>query len=93
MRERVPAGSAAPTAATAALVTVLMAVLVMLVSACVMCVAVPAVCEAVPAVTLLPEVLCPALQSPALLIAAHGDEGLLDQRDRVDRGGARGIRP
>ncbi|WP_235507660.1 hypothetical protein [Agromyces sp. Root1464] len=47
----------------------------------------------VPVVALLPEVLGPALEPPAFLIAAHRDEGLFDQGDRVVRGCARGIRP
>jgi hypothetical protein len=47
----------------------------------------------VPVVALLPEVLGPALEPPAFLIAAHRDEGLLDHGDRVVRGCARGIRP
>lgn len=44
-------------------------------------------------VALPPEVLGPALEPPAFLVAAHRDEGLLDQRDRIVRGGPRGIRP
>ncbi|HEY9365291.1 MAG TPA: hypothetical protein VIP55_01540 [Agromyces sp.] len=48
---------------------------------------------AVAVVALLPEVLGSALQPPPFLIATHRDQRLLDQRDRVVRGGPGGIRP
>ncbi|MFB6611095.1 hypothetical protein ACFCVO_12280 [Agromyces sp. NPDC056379] len=109
VRESVPAGSAAraapaapasPTVGAAAVaatvvperVAVLIVFRVLRVLPRATPVAVPAV-AAVPVVPLLAEVLGPALQPSALLIAAHRHEGLLDQRDRVVRGGARGIRP
>ena len=86
--------AAAATPATATMVVVLAVLVVGVLRMLPRVMPVPVrVLAAVAVVTLLSEVLGSALQPPPFLIATHRDQRLLDQCDRVVRGGPGGIRP